>query len=85
MQSNRKITLGFLGKLLSALVFLINITILQYYIKKLNKYKNSICNASYIVFQRKCNFVICNIGWKVISCQPSKMRSCDSVLHFSSA
>jgi hypothetical protein len=85
MQNYIYVTSSFLGKLLSALVFLINITILQYYIKKLYKYKNSICNASYIVFQRKCNFVICNIGWKVISCQPSKMRSCNSVLHFSSA
>jgi hypothetical protein len=85
MQNYIYVTSSFLGKLLSALVFLFNITILQYYFKKLNKYKNRICNASYIVFQRKCNFVICNIGWKVISCQPSKMRSCNSVLHFSSA
>jgi hypothetical protein len=85
MQNYIYVTLSFLGKLLSALVFLFNITILQYYFNKLNIYKKSICNASYIVFQGVCNIVICNIGWKVISCQPSNLHSCKSVLHFSSA
>lgn len=85
MQNYIYVTLSYLGKLLSALVFLVNITILQYYFNKLNIYKNSICNASYIVFQGVCNIVICNFEWKVISCQSSKMRSCNSVLHFSSA
>jgi len=85
MQSNTKITLSFLDKLLSALCFLFNITILQYYFKKLNKYKKSICNASYIVFLGVCNIVICNFEWKVISCQSSNLQRCNSVLHFSSA
>ena len=85
MQNYIYVTSSILGKLLSALVFLFNITILQYYFNKLNKYRNSISNASYIVFQGVCNIVICNFGWKVISCQSSKMRRCNSVLHFSSA
>jgi hypothetical protein len=85
MQNYIHVTLSILGKLLSALVFLFNITILQYYFNKLNIYKNSICNASYIVFQGVCNIVICNFGWKVISCQTSNLHSCKSVLHFSSA
>jgi len=85
MQNYTYVTLSYLGKLLSALVFLVNITILQYYFNKLNIYRNRISNASYIVFQGVCNIVICNFRWKVISCQSSKMRSCNSVLHFSSA
>jgi len=85
MQNNTKVTLSFLDKLLSAFSFLFNITKLQYYIKKLNKYNKSIENASYIVFLGKCNFVICNFEWRVISCRSSKMLSCNSVLHFSSA